>query len=370
MNPINSYKSPLQRTVLSLAIVVLGITGPSFSALAMQPVELIPTWIGATSNDWLDMNNWIDDVPTVGLNSVIDSINNPPEINSAGALSNSLNIGVTATGFLTISSGGTLTTIGQDNIAQGAGSTGAVTVTGSASSWTNASIINIGAGGNGTLSILEGGTVSAAGVTIAQNTGSTGMLIIGTTSGSTATAAGMLSTSTVAFGAGTGSILFNHTATDYNFTPTITGGGTIAALSGVTTLSGNLSGFTGSTIVSDSARLFLTGNHGGDMDVQDGGTASLDSAIGGNLTLSGTSTAALSGSGTISGDVAVGAGSTFANNGSVSGDVVVSSGGTLKGSGTIGGNANINSGATVAPGNSIGTLTVLGGCELCIGNNL
>jgi hypothetical protein len=51
---------------------------------------------------------------------------------------------------------------------------------------------------------------------------------------------------TVAFGAGTGTIVFNHTSSNYVFAPAITGNGTIDALAGSTILTGDLSQFTGS----------------------------------------------------------------------------------------------------------------------------
>ena len=94
--------------------------------------------------------------------------------------------------------------------------TGTVTVDGAGSSWTNSGSLFVGYSGTGTLTIANGGAVSAAsGMQIALNLGSTGTLNIGAASGQAAAAPGTLTTPSVVFGAGTGSIVFNHTASNY-----------------------------------------------------------------------------------------------------------------------------------------------------------
>jgi hypothetical protein len=69
---------------------------------------------------------------------------------------------------------------------------------------------------------------------------------IGAAAGDAAAAPGTVSANTVAFGAGTGTLVFNHTSSNYVFAPAITGAGTIDVLSGSTILAGDLSQFTGS----------------------------------------------------------------------------------------------------------------------------
>jgi hypothetical protein len=86
---------------------------------------------------------------------------------------------------------------------------------------------------------------SSSTVFIALNAGSVGTLNIGAAQGSPAAAPGTVSANTVAFGQGTGTLVFNHTSHNYVFSPAITGSGTIDVLAGTTILTGDLSGFTG-----------------------------------------------------------------------------------------------------------------------------
>jgi hypothetical protein len=79
------------------------------------------------------------------------------------------------------------------------------------------------------LKVNSGGVVSVA------NSGRwTGTIKIGAASGQTAMMPGTLDASSVAFGNGTGSIVLNHTASDYMFAPTITGPGSVLVEAGTT----------------------------------------------------------------------------------------------------------------------------------------
>ena len=73
-------------------------------------------------------------------------------------------------------------------------------------------------------------------VAIATNAGAIGTLNIGAGAGNPAAAPGTLNAPSVAFGAGTGTINFNHTSADYVFAPAISGNGTVNVLAGTTTL--------------------------------------------------------------------------------------------------------------------------------------
>ena len=106
-----------------------------------------------------------------------------------------------------------------------AGSQGTVTVTGAGSTWSNSSGVNIGNLGTGTLTIADGGVVSAGPIVIATNAGAIGTLNIGAGAGNPAAAPGTLTAPSLAFGAGTGTLNFNHTSTNYVFAPTISGNG-------------------------------------------------------------------------------------------------------------------------------------------------
>jgi T5SS/PEP-CTERM-associated repeat protein len=156
-------------------------------------------------------------------------------------VSGGLNIGGFGTGTLTIANGGTVNdiTLVAANIGNGAGSQGTVTVTGAGSTWSNGSGVNIGNFGTGTLTIANGGLVTVNGpVVIATNAGAVGTLNIGTGAGNPAVAPGTLTATSVAFGAGTGTINFNHTSANYVFAPAISGNGTVNVLAGTTTVIG------------------------------------------------------------------------------------------------------------------------------------
>ena len=148
-----------------------------------------------------------------------------------------LNIGSFGTGALTIENGGTVinNSAFAANIGSAAGSQGTVAVTGAGSTWTNSSGVNIGRLGTGTLTIAGGGIVNGP-VVIATNAGAIGTLNIGAGAGSPGVAPGTLTAPSVAFGAGTGTINFNHTSVDYVFAPAISGDGTVNVLAGSTTL--------------------------------------------------------------------------------------------------------------------------------------
>ena len=110
-------------------------------------------------------------------------------------------------------------------------------MTGAGSTWSNSSGVNIGRLGTGTLTIADGGIVTGP-IVIATNAGSIGTLNIGAGAGSPAAAPGTLNAPSVAFGAGTGTINFNHTSADYVFAPAISGDGTVNVLAGTTMLTG------------------------------------------------------------------------------------------------------------------------------------
>jgi outer membrane autotransporter protein len=151
-----------------------------------------------------------------------------------------LNIGSFGTGTLAITNGGMVlnNTAFTANIGNGAGSLGTVRVAGAGSTWSNSSGVNIGNLGTGMLTIAEGGIVTAPTVVIATNAGAIGTLNIGAGAGNPAATPGTLTTTSVAFGAGTGTINFNHTFSDYVFAPAITGNGTVNVLAGTTIFTG------------------------------------------------------------------------------------------------------------------------------------
>jgi len=202
----------------------------------------------------------------------------------------------TATGTLNVLNGGAVSdAIGI--IGMNAGATGFVTVDGAGSSWSNSTDILVGDHGVGTLTISNGGQVSSAGaIGVAALAGSMGTINIGAAKGQSAVAPGALLAPEILFGAGAGSLVFNHTSADYAFNASIQGAGSVDVESGVTALTG-ASGYTGPTTVN-------------------GGVLEVDGSING------------------------------------SDGVIVNSGATLRGTGLVGSTKAtvIESGATLAPG--------------------
>ena len=210
-----------------------------------------------------------------------------------------LNIGSSGTGALTIADGGTVinNTAFAANIGNRAGSLGTVMVTGAASSWSNSSGLNIGNLGTGTLTIADSGAVIAGPVVIATNGGAVGTLNIGAGAGSPASAPGTLTAPSVAFGAGIGTINFNHTSVDYVFAPAISGDGTVNVFAGSTTFTGanTYSGATNVEAGTLRAGALNTFSPNSAVTVASGGTLDLN---GFNQTLPGVANAGLVNMGT------------------------------------------------------------------------
>ena len=161
-----------------------------------------------------------------------------------------IRVGFRGTGTLAIQNGGTVIVLAA--IGQIAGSNGTVIVDGVGSTSTSDSLLFVGDRGTGSLTIANGGLVSAPKVDIAQIAGSTGTLNIGAATGAAPAAPGTLDTPVVFFGAGSGTIVFNHTSSNYVFAPEIDGNGAVNVLAGTTILTaGNL--YTGPTVINGGA---------------------------------------------------------------------------------------------------------------------
>lgn len=156
-------------------------------------------------------------------------------------------------GQVTIDSGGQLTSDSFSDYISGSNDAAGVLVDGAGSSWSATRISVDG----GAITIRNGGEVTTRassffhdyGLTLGGQDQSSGTLNIGGAAGDAAGTVGTLSAERVIFGPGSGQIVFNHTDTDYDFTPDIAGNGSVELYSGVTTLSGNNT-YSGSTTVS------------------------------------------------------------------------------------------------------------------------
>jgi len=166
---------------------------------------------------------------------------------------------------MVVSDGGRVYSTGESGIGcvKQSGDTEAL-ITGAGSLWTNNGVLAIGArdGGNGVVTVANGGTLAATEIKIANLTNtSTGTLNIGSLGGSDT--AGTIISPTIAFGAGTGTINFNQIdATKVAANISDSGNGAINQNGlGTTTLNGNNSGFSGLTTIS-----------GGTLQIGDGAT--------------------------------------------------------------------------------------------------
>lgn len=239
---------------------------------------------------------------------------------------------------------------------------GSVLVTGAGSSWNNSGALGIGLVGTGTLTIADGANVTAPEVRIASGVSGLGIgtLIFGAAEGSTAVAAGTLTTPTIAMGAGSASIIFNHSSADFALAAAISGNGTLRQLAGTTTLSG-ASTFTGTTSVLGGS-LRVTGSLASDVVV---GAASLVNSgmIGGLVTNNGT----LTSTGTLGGGLVNAAGASASVSGVLTGAVSNIAALTLTGATSgIGAFTQAASGVFTLGGNStaIGSLAGAGQVQL------
>ncbi|GMV61421.1 MAG: hypothetical protein AMXMBFR74_05900 [Parvibaculum sp.] len=299
------------------------------------------------------------------------------DVTVSGADSTLTNSGTLAVGFygagtLDITDGGTVSNT-EAYIGQAASAAGEVTVDGADSTWTNSGELTVGRYGTGTLGITGGGTVEVGGgagtVRIADQAGSTGTLNIGAASGDAAVAAGTLDAASVVFGAGTGTLVFNHMDSDYLFAAGISGAGEVLVENGEMVLTAAATHTGGTTISGGTLQL---GNGGATGSVSGGivndGTLVIDRSNAftwaGVMSGAGDFRQAGAGATTLTGDSSAFAGATFVDagalivNGLLGGTLDVGAG-LLGGSGTVGTTA-LGAGAIFAPGNSIGTLNVAG----------
>ncbi len=168
---------------------------------------------------------------------------------TTATLKNGLYVGYGNLGKTVVSDGASVTVTGDLVLAYDTGSGGELTVTGAGSTLKANGTVYVGNMGPGSLTVSNGGALSAGTVEVAAVSGSTGTVVVGAAEGQTATSAGKLNVDTLAFGAGTGKLVFNHTDSTYTFGSAVTGAGAIKSLSGVTSLTGDYSAYTGAVTV-------------------------------------------------------------------------------------------------------------------------
>lgn len=226
--------------------------------------------------------------------------------NGGAASADAAHIGVSegATGTLLIESGGSVSSA-TGAIGKESGASGVVAITGAGSLWSNTGDLSVGASGSGALTIADGGSVQALDIYIGSQTGSDGTITIGAGLDEIAAAPGTLEADHLVFGQGAGMLALNHNASGYVFAPAMSGFGVIEARAGTTILTGDSSGFSGTTNIAHAATLMIGqgGNLGGSIGAD--GTLTLANARGLTIadTISGTGTIAVrAGTAVLTGD--------------------------------------------------------------------
>ncbi|MBZ9993129.1 autotransporter domain-containing protein [Mesorhizobium sp. BH1-1-4] len=175
--------------------------------------------------------------------------------------------------------------VGSVSIGEAAAGSGTAKVDGGASAISSSGTLSIGDYGKGLLVLSNDGSATAAqGTYIAAFAGSTGTLNIGGDAASAAAAPGALETPTVTFGAGTGTINFNHTSSDYTFAAGMTGYGKLNQYAGTTHLMGDSSGFTGPTNIYGGT-LLIDGTFGSNVSTLPNGGLGGKGVIAGAVTI-------------------------------------------------------------------------------------
>ncbi|RCL01977.1 MAG: hypothetical protein JSC188_000596 [Candidatus Tokpelaia sp. JSC188] len=231
---------------------------------------------------------------------------------------------------------------------------GTAIVSGTGSKWINNKNLHVGFSGNGELDIQDGATVSSERIFVAKESTSTGSIIIGAIASDSAKTPGNIDTSTIVFGDGQGSILLNHTGTDYSLSSDFISEGIgnheIRHLAGTTRLTGSISGFTGSLNI-DGGSLTIAGPDlpGGNIDISKDASLTIEqssmASYSGVLSNSGTFNITGVGAVTLTGDSSIFSGVTNVTNGKLivgsadggelGGTVIIGSNGLLTGTGMV-----------------------------------
>jgi outer membrane autotransporter protein len=276
-------------------------------------------------------------------------------------------IGDRGAGKLTISGGGQSLADNIIVLALHPDSVGGAIVDGQNSTFAAAKDFYVGDGGNGALTLVNGGLAySGTLVRIADKSTSVGALNIGAAVGAPAAAPGVLVAPAIIFGAGAGSLNFNHTdlGTSYNFSTTLVGAGTLNHNAGWTNLTEDSSLFTGPTHVNGGRLVVYGGMSNSLFDVNNGGTLGGNGYVGGTLVNAGGTVApGTTSTGTLNvvGDIKFSADSFYqvdANSGGFS-DKILATTATLRG-GTVQVVASPK-GAAYGPSTSYNILSTTGG---------
>ena len=266
-------------------------------------------------------------------------------------------IGENGNGTFALNTSGSLLSVGSLIVGDQVGSRGVVTLTDHATHIIATGFV-VGNRGTGVMTVSNQSRIADTGsFVIAANAGSVGTVNIGAAAGSAAADVGFLGASSVVFGNGTGTLVFNHTSTGYVFAPAVSGAGKVEALSGTTIFTANQS-YTGGTVIGAAGTLQLgQGGTGGSIqgNVANGGALIFDRSD--NVAFTG----AISGSGSVTQQ---GAGVTVLSGANTYTGATAINGGTLQLLGT--GSIAASSGVAIAGGNF--DISALSGAGTTIGD--
>lgn len=215
------------------------------------------------------------DAGTTSGSVVVDGVNS--ELWSAARII----VGTYSYGTLSITNGGIAHTANNINIGNQAETINydnTLDVSGSGSIAQAGTFITIGLNGKGTAVATDEGTLIAPEIRIASNVNSIGELAVGARSGEQAVSAGIIDAQSIKFGSGTGVLNLNHTSSDFTLAADISGNGTVNALSGVSTFSGDNSAYQGNFNIDAPATLIISDqkNIGTNAVSLTGGTLAID----------------------------------------------------------------------------------------------
>ena len=257
-----------------IAAGLVAFASMSLAAFSSPEYSLIKTndfWFDGRDHwhAWSVEANWnTGTVPTSDSSIMIDGANTVYVVNYN--VSSILTIGSSDEGSLIISNNGTLTA-SDVHLGEGQSSSGRLTLDGGHVVDVT-SHFRVGVNGSGTLNILNGGSLGTKELIIGSYTGSVGVVNIGSAANGDATAAGDLDATTINFGSGSGTLVLNHTNTDYVISSNLTNGSSsnsnINLLSGTTSFTGDAAGYNGAMTVdggtlriADDDRLSLGGDY-------------------------------------------------------------------------------------------------------------
>ncbi|MEJ2896103.1 autotransporter family protein [Bordetella avium] len=196
---------------------------------------------------------------------------------SVGTLSSGT-VKVLSAGVLSTTSGATL-----GGTSNGAAS-GSVLVRGNGSEWRSGGTVTVGEAATGKVWLLEGGSLSAPKILIANQASSKGQLLIGGEPGSPAQPGGRLDVGAIEFGAGAGTLIFNLSGSPMSYAGTLAGPGQVRVLAGNLVYTGNsaaaISVLGDPRIFVEGGTLDVRGQLRGQTSVLDGGRLGGNGAVG------------------------------------------------------------------------------------------